>query len=115
LITIQFPDTTQNINYYYDDPQRQNGIGRLTAILDPSGTTWYDYDKMGRVTMETRKINNLYYRTEYAYNLNGNLSSITYPGGRKIAYTYNQLNKVTSVTETYLGVITNSGDTILIS
>ncbi|OGH08154.1 MAG: hypothetical protein A2W22_06230 [Candidatus Levybacteria bacterium RBG_16_35_11] len=53
--------------------------------------------------METKKINNLYYRTEYAYDLNGNLSSITYPGGRKIAYTYNQLNKVISVTETYLG------------
>jgi YD repeat-containing protein len=46
LITIQFPDTTQNINYYYDDIQFQNSKGRLTSMTDlptgqagPSGTT----------------------------------------------------------------------------
>ena len=54
--------------------------------------------------METKKINNLYYRTEYTYDLNGNISTITYPGGRKITYAYNALNKINSVTEIYLGV-----------
>ncbi len=112
-ITIQFPDSTQNINYYYDDTQLQNGVGRLTAMTDQSGITWYDYDKMGRVVMETRQVNNLFYRTEYAYDLNGNLSSITYPGGRKIAYTYNQLNKVTSVTETLNGVTSTLASNIV--
>ncbi len=73
-------------------------------MTDPSGTTWYDYDKMGRITMETKQINNLFYRTEYSYDLNSNISSISYPGGRKISYVYNQLNKVTSVTETFAGV-----------
>ncbi len=101
---IQFPDSTQNITYSYDNPQYQNSKGRLTSMTDPSGTTWYDYDKMGRVTMETKQVNNLYYRTQYAYDLNGNLTSITYPGGRKIAYTYNQLNRATSVAETLNGV-----------
>ncbi len=73
-------------------------------MTDQSGTTWYDYDKMGKVVMETKQVNNLFYRTEYAYDLNGNLSSIIYPGGRKITYTYNALNKINSVTEIYLGV-----------
>ncbi len=73
-------------------------------MTDPSGTTWYDYDKMGRVTTETKKINNLNYRTDYAYDLNSNLSTITYPGGRKITYTYNQTNRATSVTEIMNGV-----------
>ncbi len=82
----------------------QNGIGRLTAMTDQSGITWYDYDKMGRVVMETRQVNNLFYRTEYAYDLNGNVSSIIYPGGRGITYTYNQVNKVTSVTEMFNGM-----------
>jgi RHS repeat-associated protein len=104
LTAIQFPDPTQNITYTYDDTQYQNSIGRLTSMTDPSGTTWYDYDKMGRVIKETKQIDGLYYRTQYSYDLNGNLKTVTYPGGREITYTYNQLNKVTSVKETYYGV-----------
>jgi RHS repeat-associated protein len=101
---IQFPDASQNIYYAYDDPQTENSSGKLTSMTDPSGTTWYDYDKMGRLIMETRRINALNYRTGYTYDLNGNVATITYPGGRQITYSYNQLNKVSSVTETYLGV-----------
>jgi RHS repeat-associated protein len=44
------------------------------------------------------------YVTEYTYDLYGNLLTTTYPGGRVITYTYNQLNKVASATDTYLGV-----------
>jgi RHS repeat-associated protein len=101
---IQFPDPSQNISYIYDDPQSQNSIGRLSSMTDPSGITWYDYDVMGWIIMETKQINNLNYRTQYTYDLNGNLETITYPGGRIITYTYNQLNRVTSVTETLNGV-----------
>jgi len=101
---VQFPDSMQDINYFYDDPQAQNGKGRLTLMTDPSGYTWYDYDKMGWVIKETKKVNNILYRTEYTYDLNGNVATITYPGGRVITYTYNQLNKIASVAETYIGV-----------
>jgi YD repeat-containing protein len=104
LEEIQFPDPLQNISYTYDDPQSQNSIGRLSSMTDPLGTTWYDYDVMGRIIMETKQIDGLNYRTQYTYDLNGNLETITYPGGRIITYGYNQLNKVTSVTETMNGV-----------
>jgi RHS repeat-associated protein len=104
LEEIQFPDPSQNITYTYDDPQSQNSIGRLSSMTDPSGTTWYDYDVMGKITMETKQINGLNYRTQYTYDLNGNLETITYPGGRITTYGYNQLNKVTSITETMNGV-----------
>jgi RHS repeat-associated protein len=112
LTAVQFPDSTQNITYTYDDPQYQNSIGRLTSMTDPSGTTWYDYDKMGRVIKETKQINNLYYRTQYSYDLNGNLTEITYPGRRIITYIYNSLNKVTSVKETFYGVTKTLVDNI---
>ncbi|MBI5050293.1 MAG: RHS domain-containing protein [Nitrospirae bacterium] len=102
--SIQFPDSTQNINYYYDDVQLQNSKGRLTTMTDSSGITWYDYDKMGRVIKETKQIDNVVYGTEYIYDLNGNPLTITYPGGRVVTYTYNQLNKITSVTDTFSGV-----------
>jgi RHS repeat-associated protein len=101
---IRFPDAAQNIYYSYDDPQTQNSRGKLTSMTDPPGTTEYDYDKMGWVIMETRRINGLDYLTGYMYDLNGNVSMITYPGGRQIAYIYDQLNKVVSVTDKYTGV-----------
>jgi RHS repeat-associated protein len=101
---IQFPDTTQNITYTYDNAQYQNNIGRLSAMTDPSGTTSYDYDTMGRIRKETKQTGGVQYITEYTYDPYGNLLTATYPGGRVITYTYNQLNKVTSVTDTYLGV-----------
>ncbi len=101
---IEFPDTSQDIHLFHDDPQIVNSTGKLSSMTDPSGTTWYDYDKMGRVTMETRQINGLNYRTGYTYDLSGNIVTTTYPGGRQITYSYNQQNKVSSVTDTYLGV-----------
>ena len=111
-MSIQFPDAAQDIYYYYDDPEATNAKGRLTLIADLSGDTWYDYDSMGRVVKETKKINNILYRTEYTYDLHGNLLTITYPGGRVITYSYNQLNKPISVTDTYLSVTRTLTDNI---
>jgi RHS repeat-associated protein len=101
---VQFPDPSQNITYTYDEPQYQNGIGRLSTMTDPSGSTVYEYDKTGRVKRELKQVSGLYYNTEYTYDLNGNLIETNYPGGRAITYTYNQTNKVSSVTETQYGV-----------
>jgi YD repeat-containing protein len=101
---VQFPDPSQNITYTYDDPLYQNSIGRLSTMTDPSGSTVYEYDKTGKVKRELKQVSNLYYNTEYTYDLNGNLVKTTYPGGRAITYNYNQSNKVSSVTETQYGV-----------
>jgi RHS repeat-associated protein len=104
LTSIQFPDPAQNIYYYYDETDSLNGQGKLTTMTDPSGTTWDDYDTIGRLKMETKQINNITYRTEYSYDpINGNLLTVTYPSGRVLTYTYNGQNKVKSVTDTYLG------------
>ncbi|RJQ43130.1 MAG: hypothetical protein C4538_12520 [Nitrospiraceae bacterium] len=80
-----------------------NGKGKLCMITDQSGTTWYDYNNMGRILTETKQIDGINYLTEYSYNLIGNISQITYPGERKITYAYDQNNKVVSVSETHLG------------
>ncbi|MEW6600556.1 MAG: DUF6531 domain-containing protein, partial [Nitrospirota bacterium] len=102
--TVQFPDSSQNITYAYDNAQYQNNIGRLSTITDPSGTASYDYDSMGRIKKETKQIDGVQYITENTYDLYGNLLTATYPGGRVITYSYNNLNKAASVTDTYLGV-----------
>jgi RHS repeat-associated protein len=73
-------------------------------MTDPSGSTAYEYYETGRIKRELKQVGGLYYNTEYTYDLNGNLIEINYPGGRVITYTYNQTNKVSSVTETQYGV-----------
>lgn len=72
--------------------------GRLLKRTDSFGDTWYQYDALGRVTEEirlrtgvssctgaaTQDIQN----TKYTWSTNGNLTSIVYPFGRTITYTY---------------------------
>jgi RHS repeat-associated protein len=75
--------------------------GRVRRMSDPLGPTWFQYDVEGRVTAEIR----LRYlvgggtslcsgtvqdspTTIYTYSFNGNLSTITYPHGRQVSYTY---------------------------
>ncbi|RLB17393.1 MAG: hypothetical protein DRG82_06580, partial [Deltaproteobacteria bacterium] len=50
LTAIHFPDPAQDITYSYD--QGANGKGKLTGMADPSGTTTYFYDALGRLEKE---------------------------------------------------------------
>lgn len=86
LTAIQFPDPTQNITYTYDNCS--NGKGRICSMVDPSGTTSYEYNTKGQIVNETKIIDNVTYITEYGYDGNGNQTSVTYPGGRVVTYTY---------------------------
>ncbi len=90
------------ITYNYDDITATGGgvggKGRLTSIVDNSGTTNYTYDKNGRVTVKKYTLSsnatqnggatNLVKSVTYAYNAYGQLASTTTPSGQTIAYTY---------------------------
>ena len=97
LTNIQFPDTSENITYTYDNCT--NGKGRLCSMTDPSGTTAYEYDSLGRTTRENKTILGINYTTAYEYDKTGSLTTITYPSGRKVKYTYNSVYRPTSVTQ----------------
>lgn len=73
-----------------------NGIGRLTTATFPDGSASFAYDALGRPT-QVRQILSpstnvnpqavvLY--TSYGYDAAGNLSSLTYPSGRKLTLSY---------------------------
>ena len=48
---------TEDITWWYDDPTPgRNGIGRLTAMNDPSGGTEYSYERRGLLRSENRVI-----------------------------------------------------------
>ena len=95
LAAVQFPDSAENVAYAYDTCV--NGKGRLCSMTDPAGTTAYAYDKLGRIASETKTALGVTYATSYEYDKVGNLKSIVYPGGRKVGYTYNKLNKPDAV------------------
>jgi RHS repeat-associated protein len=66
-----------------------NGIGRLTGMLDASGTTAWTFDQLGRVTsrIQTHAGSGRSFTTGYAWTA-GRLTELTYPSGAKVAYEY---------------------------
>ena len=82
-------------SFTYDGGTNQKG--RLTQLVEPGSTTVYSYDQKGRLTSETRTINAVAYTTVYGYDTQGRLTSVTYPSGRRIAYTLDSMGRVQGI------------------
>jgi len=104
LTAIQFPsDPNQNVTFTHDSPSVTNGIGRLTGRVDPSGSYTFYYDAQGNLNREEKTINSILYTTQYTYNKNNFMTSITYPTGRVITYTPDQAGRISQVSTTLGG------------
>jgi RHS repeat-associated protein len=104
LTAIQFPaDPNQNVIFTYDSTSITYGIGRLTGRTDPSGSYTFYYDAHGNLIKEEKTINSILYTTQYAYNNNNVLTSVTYPSGRVITYTPDQIGRISQVSTTLNG------------
>jgi RHS repeat-associated protein len=97
LTSVAFPDLGQNITYSYNDPSSSSGIGRLTGMIDPSGSYSFHYDSQGNLNKEIKQIEGITYTTRYGYNKNNTPVSITYPSGRTITYTMDEIDRVSKV------------------
>ncbi|OPX99190.1 MAG: putative deoxyribonuclease RhsC [Syntrophorhabdus sp. PtaB.Bin006] len=103
--SIQFPaDSTQNITYTYDSPVVTYGIGRLTGRTDPSGTYTFSYDAQGNLVREDKTISGVASTTQYVYNKNNALTSVTYPSGRVVTYSFDQAGRINQVNTTLSGI-----------
>jgi len=104
ITAIQFPaDSTQNITYSYDSTSVTYGKERLTGRTDSSGSYTFYYDARGNVTKEEKTINSVLYTTQYSYNKDNVLTSITHPSGRTISYTLDVTGRVIQVDTTLSG------------
>jgi RHS repeat-associated protein len=92
------------IVYSYDSCV--NGKGRLCSMTDASGVTSYEYTPKGQVKKETKTIDSHQYVTQYTYDQNGNLKTMTYPSGRVITYNYSN-DKAVSVLNGAANLATN--------
>jgi RHS repeat-associated protein len=77
LTAIRFPNSTEDITYSYDEGD--NGIGHLTGMVDPSGSTTFGYDKRGRLVKKISFIKGYEYELTRQLSAGNRLELITYP------------------------------------
>lgn len=86
---IDFPGSTLDTTYVYDDPTVPFSKGRLTAILRDGARIDYRYDRFGRTTLDGA--------VTFSYDRNGNRREILYPGGLKAVYSFDFANRPVSL------------------
>jgi YD repeat-containing protein len=72
-----------------------NPLGQRTSMTDYTGTTYYGWDDLGRLTAIT---NGAGLVLSYEYDLAGQETAIVYPGGERIQYTYDNAGRLSTVT-----------------
>ncbi|MBI2885553.1 MAG: VCBS repeat-containing protein [Candidatus Omnitrophica bacterium] len=85
------------ITYTYDGSAGSFSIGRLTGRQDPVSSAHFEYDNLGRTIKETHTIEGASNVFEANFDLLDRLTSLTYPDGERVAYTYNAQGGVETV------------------
>lgn len=80
--------------YTYD--QGPNGIGHMTGMTYPGGSTTWSYDPHGRPAITTQAAVTASLTTGYGYD-HGRLASITYPSGKLVEYGYDGAGRVSEI------------------
>ena len=115
LTEIVYP-FSENTRYEYGAPNApNNSAGRVTKILDETGSIEYTYGELGQVVTETREIKLLplsrgQTRTatmRYSSDYLGRMQEIVYPDGETVTYEYNYGGEITSVTGNRQGTTFN--------
>ncbi len=79
------------VSYVYDQGVKQSG--RLTGVNTNSTTNGlssltYVYDVYGRLLNKTQTVNTISLTTTYSYDTQGRMSSMRYPSGSVVSYSY---------------------------
>ena len=93
LKTITYPTgVPTTLEYDGGTTPYPGATGELTKISDESGSTSYSFDSAGRLTSKTSLINGKTFTVGYGWGDSGSaidkLTSITYPSGTRINYSY---------------------------
>ena len=108
MTAINFPDSSQNISYTYDSGTY--GIGKLSSVTDPAGSTVFVYNALGQITQETRTADSLTFETVYGYNAStADLNTLTYPSGLILTYQRDADGRISGISadgQTVIGNVT---------
>ena len=88
--------------YEYDDPEKENGIGRLTKVTDPLGTTEFGYDLRGNQNLVVKKLTeeDLEFVIRKKFNLQNQIEEIVYPDGSIAKNLYSEAGFLSGITLT---------------
>ena len=90
-----------SVGFDYDE------AGNRRWMTDGMGRMDYVYDTLSRLKTETRQFNGLgSFALNYDYNVAGELNSITDPFGHQVSYTFDKTGRVTGVTGSPFGNVT---------
>jgi RHS repeat-associated protein len=90
-----FTDGSPNKTYTYDKNSR------VKSLVAGNVTTNYEYNSAALIEKETLLVDSLFLALDYEYDGNGSLSYLTYPSGKKLAYSPNALGQPTKVVDVY--------------
>jgi len=93
-----YPDDSA-ITYIYDDEaSKPNCIGKLSKIIDASGSSEFFYDNLGREikTIKTL-VNDGAYTVKREYDSLNRATSLKYPNGEAVKYTYNKSGDIKAI------------------
>jgi YD repeat-containing protein len=86
------------ITYQYD--QGPSGIGRLTSLTDPTGTTAWAYNRHGQVNLKQQRSGAVTLTERRTYTpATGQLASIAYPSGSMVLFSYDANGQVSAITD----------------
>ena len=74
--------------YIYDDPLKPNCIGRLSKVIDNSGSSEFFYDSLGREVKSIKEVSGVKYQVSREYDILDRLTTLTYPDGEIVNYSY---------------------------
>jgi RHS repeat-associated protein len=100
LLTKTFPASTgENITLTWDATASGNkGIGQLTKIQDASGSVEWTYNTLGHAIQEKKTTASIVYTVDYQYDLDGNVTQVTYPSGRMVMFSRDSTGRISAVT-----------------
>ena len=107
LAGVRYSDTSGNpdpagtapVSYTYDTGGSQAfALDRLTQITEGSNSHTFVYDNFGRIKSDSQLIDTKTYLISYAYNLAGQITSITYPSTtRVVVQNYDAIGRVCAI------------------
>ncbi len=93
-------------SYAYDESGAHSfGKGRLTSLVDESGSASFFHDAVGQVIREEKSVDGQSHNVSSSYDAMGRLTRLQYPNSHAVRYSYNdggQLSRVTDDTGSVL-------------
>ena len=96
-----YSDSTPDVSTTYD------AAGRVSRVLDGTGTVTYSRDVLGRVTTVDRAGTVV----GYGYDTAGRVDTLTYPSGQQVRRNYDPAGRLTAVTDWAARTYTYAYDT----